>query len=230
MASSVENIIKMIRILQNESCVSGQELAFRLGVSVKTIQKYKMDLEKMHIFIETKKGRYGGYYLDSAVLELHSALSDEEAKALIDAKMYLERDRNFKQTLAYHGAVDKVLQNERMANVIKNKGSISKLNHAGFRGGFERIKLEKLQVAIRDQKIIFIEFQSDNLGMEDALVHPYGLIQLDGRFILIAFSESSGDVQLFHVESIRHLANTRHQFVPPETIEAIWVLATNAKK
>lgn len=230
MASSVENIIKMIRILQNESCVSGQELAFRLGVSVKTIQKYKMDLEKMHIFIETKKGRYGGYYLDSAVLELHSALTEEELKALIDARPYLERDRNFKQALAYHSAVDKVIQNERMANVIKNKGSIAKLNNAGFRGGFERIKLEKLQVAIRDQKIVFIEFQSDNLGMEDALVHPYGLIQLDGRFILVAFSESSGDIQLYHIESIRHLASTRHQFVPPDTIEAIWVRASNAKK
>ena len=64
MASTVENIIKMIRILQNEACVSGQELAYRLGVSVKTIQKYKQDLDQMHIFVETKKGRYGGYYLD----------------------------------------------------------------------------------------------------------------------------------------------------------------------
>lgn len=229
-ASSVENIIKMIRILQNEACVSGQDLAFRLGVSVKTIQKYKQDLEKMHIFIETKKGRYGGYYLDNAVLELHSALTDEESKALVEARGHLERDRSYRQTIAYHSAVDKVIQNERMAHTIKNKSSISKISNTGFRGGFERIKLEKLQAAVREQKIVFIEFESENLGMEDALVHPYGLLQLDGRIVLIAFSEAAGDIQLFHVKDIRHLATTRHQFVPPETIEAVWVDSLLTKK
>ncbi len=225
MASSVENIIKMIRILQNEACVSGQELAYRLGVSVKTIQKYKQDLEQMHIFIETKKGRYGGYYIDQAVLELHSALSEGELRGLIEAKAYLMKDRHFLLKQEMISAIDKVLQNERLAAAVKNKNSIAKLDNASFRGGFERIKLEKIQAAIKDGRIIYIEFESEQTGRVDCLVHPYGLIQLDGKFMLLAFCEIIGSVRLFQVECIRHLAVTQHLFVPPETIEAIWAVS-----
>lgn len=229
MASAVENIIKMIRILQNESCVSGQDLAYRLGVSVKTIQKYKQDLDQMHIYIETKKGRYGGYYIDHSILELHASLSDEELSALIDAKNYLELDKKFPKTQELMGAVDKVLQNERMANSAKNKASINKLSGPGYRGGFERIKLEKLQAAIREEKIVFIEYDDNALENFDSLIHPYSLIQMDGKFALIAFCESRGDVKLFHVELIRHLATTKYQFVPPESVEILWAPSMRLK-
>lgn len=222
MAGAVENIIKMIRILQNESCVSGQELAYRLGVSVKTIQKYKQDLDQMHIFIETKKGRYGGYYLDESILELHASLSDEELSALMDAKKHLETDRNFKNTQQLMGAVDKIIQNERMVTSAKSKSSIKKLSTPGFRGGFERIKLEKLQWAIKEEKIVYIEYDDSVLENTDSLIHPYSLMQMDGKFILIAFCESLGDVKLFHVELIRHLATTKYQFVPPDSVEILW--------
>lgn len=228
MASSVENIIKMIRILQNESCVSGQELAYRLGVSVKTIQKYKQDLDQMHIFIETKKGRYGGYYIDQTVLELHSALSEVELKGPIEAKQHLMEDRHFRFKTEAVGAIDKVLQNERLAAAVKNKNSIAKLDNASFRGGFERIKLEKIQAAIKESAIIYIEFESDQTGRVDCLVHPYGLIQFDGKFILLAFCEIIGAIRLFQVECIRHLAVTKHQFVPPETVESLWAKAVKS--
>lgn len=222
MASAVENIIKMIRILQNEDCVSGQDLAYRLGVSVKTIQKYKQDLDQMHIFVETKKGRYGGYYLEKSVLEIHAALSDEELESLIGAKSYIGGDRNFPRPLEVMEAIDKVIQNERMAASARKRVYLANRDGKGYSGGFERIKLDKIQGAIRDQRILYIEFECQQTGLTERVVHPYGLIKISGKYMMIAFCELRDELIGFHVEKIRHVAVTKYTFIAPDGVETTW--------
>jgi predicted DNA-binding transcriptional regulator YafY len=222
MASSVENIIKMIRILQNEACVSGQELAFRIGVSVKTIQKYKQDLDQIHIFIETKKGRYGGYYLDKTVLEIHSGLSDAELTALIDSKNYILNDRNFPKSCEVLNAIDKVIQNEKLVTATRRKISLANGGGKGFSGGFERIKLDKIQAAIKDQRMLYMEYSDYQTGITECVIHPYGLINIAGKYLIIAYCEQRDEILGFNVDKIRHVALTQYHFVPPQGNEANW--------
>lgn len=222
MASTVENIIKMIRILQNEDFVSGQDLAYRLGVSVKTIQKYKQDLDQMHIFIETKKGRYGGYYLDRSVLEIHSALSDEELRALVRAKTYIQNDLNFPRPLEVISAIDKVIQNERQVASARKKVNLANHVGKGYSGGFERIKLDKLQAAIQDQRMVYIEYESQPLDITERIIHPYGMVCISGQYMVIAFCELRDAVISFNVEKIRHVALTQYQYTPPKDNGVQW--------
>lgn len=230
MASTVENIIKMIRILQNEECVSGQELAYRLGVSIKTIQKYKQDMDQMHIFVETKKGRYGGYYLDKSVLDVYTALNANELEALVQAKAYLKENNHFPQGKEAIQAIDKVIQNHRVVNTIKNKGYLSNQDGLGFSGGFERIKLDKIQGALKDQRSLYIEYDEDSLGLTEQVVHPYALLNVGGKYLMIAFCEINGGITSFNVEKIRHLAVTKYIFVVPEGIEIKWNNQVRLKK
>lgn len=230
LASTVENIIKMIRILQNEECVSGQELAYRLGVSIKTIQKYKQDMDQMHIFVETKKGRYGGYYLDKSVLDIYTALSTNEVEALVQTKMYIKGNKHFLHEKEAVQAIDKVIQNQRVMTTIKNKGYLGNQDGLGFSGGFERIKLDKIQGALKDQRSLYIEYDADSLGLSEQVVHPYGLLNVGGKYLMIAFCEINGEITSFNVEKIRYLAVTKYIFVVPEGIEVKWNTQIRLKK
>ena len=230
MASTVENIIKMIRILQNEECVSGQELAYRLGVSIKTIQKYKQDMDQMHIFVETKKGRYGGYYLEKSILDVYTAFSQSEIEALVQTKVHLKEHQGLAHTKEAIQAIDKVIQNQRVLAAVKNRAYLSNQDGLGFSGGFERIKLDKIQGALKDQRSLYIEYDTDSLGLTEQVVHPYGLMKVSGKYLMIAFCELSGGITSFNVEKIRHLAVTKYIFVVPEGIEIKWNTQIKLKK
>lgn len=55
----------MLKLLQGGKKYSIKELAEILEVTPRQVRKYKNDFEKAGIYIETVKGRFGGYYYDS---------------------------------------------------------------------------------------------------------------------------------------------------------------------
>lgn len=61
--SRVKNAIKLLNNLSTAEYVSLQELSDDLGISKKSIQRLRRDLEDANYTIETKKGPQGGYKL-----------------------------------------------------------------------------------------------------------------------------------------------------------------------
>lgn len=65
--SKLSNTIMMLRLLQNGKKYSIKELASTIEVSERMIREYKNELECAGIFIESIRGRYGGYYLNQDI-------------------------------------------------------------------------------------------------------------------------------------------------------------------
>lgn len=57
----VNNVLAMLKILENGQKYTVQDLANRLEVSKRMVKIYKSELEKAGIYIETIYGPYGGY-------------------------------------------------------------------------------------------------------------------------------------------------------------------------
>lgn len=57
----VSNVLTMLRLLESGKKYSIYELAERLEVTPRMISIYKEELEKSGIYIDTIRGRYGGY-------------------------------------------------------------------------------------------------------------------------------------------------------------------------
>lgn len=57
----IGNALLMLRILENGSKYSVKELADKLEISPRMIKTYKVELEKSGIYIDTIRGKYGGY-------------------------------------------------------------------------------------------------------------------------------------------------------------------------
>ncbi len=63
--SHVSNVLNMYSILKStRRIVPGEEFARELGVTKRMLYKYKQDLEMCGIYVETKRGIGGGYYLE----------------------------------------------------------------------------------------------------------------------------------------------------------------------
>lgn len=59
--SKVSNTLTMLRLLESGQKYSVGELAERIEVNPRMIKTYKEELEKCGIYIDTIRGRYGGY-------------------------------------------------------------------------------------------------------------------------------------------------------------------------
>lgn len=59
--SKVGNALTMLRLLESGRKYSVKELADRIEVSPRMIKTYKEELEKCGIYIDTIRGKYGGY-------------------------------------------------------------------------------------------------------------------------------------------------------------------------
>lgn len=59
--SKVGNTLTMLRLLENGRKYTVKELAQRIEVKPRMIKSYKEELEKCGIYIDTIRGKYGGY-------------------------------------------------------------------------------------------------------------------------------------------------------------------------
>ena len=96
--SKVGNTLTMLRLLESGRKYSVKELAEKIEVNPRMIKLYKEELEKCGIYIDTIRGRYGGYvyhqkhnynvsfdYLDVDAIEsiLHKLNNQEQQKLSI---------------------------------------------------------------------------------------------------------------------------------------------------
>jgi len=69
--SKISNVISMIELLSTGRKYSINDLSNILEVSPRMIRVYKEELEKANIFIDSIKGKYGGYVLNQGIKIIH---------------------------------------------------------------------------------------------------------------------------------------------------------------
>ena len=112
--SKISNILTMLEYLSSGRKYSIEELAEKLEVSPRMIRVYKDEIEKAGIYVETIRGRYGGYVLNQNI---------NVPKRFITTKTININDKDI------FNLVNKAIKNKRKCFIeyySKNKKSISK--------------------------------------------------------------------------------------------------------
>lgn len=65
--SKVANMLNMINLLSDGKIHSMKEIAKIIEVTPRMIKQYKNELEQAGIYVESKRGIYGGYSLNSVL-------------------------------------------------------------------------------------------------------------------------------------------------------------------
>jgi len=214
---TVENIILMINILQSRDCVSGKELAERLNVSKRTIQKYKIDLEKMNIVVKSNKGKYGGYYIDRSILDFNIPLNQEEYRALEIAGDVLENDNRYHFNEELSHAIEKIgigLQQNTSAQISRDNLLFD--SKPNIYTDLERYKFTKIQSAIQLTHKLDVEYQSLQSGKTERIIHPYTIFACNGFPYVIAYCELRKEVRSFRISRISNIKKQTDNYSVPE--------------
>ncbi len=208
--SKTSNMLNMVQILRDGKIHSIKELAKKLEVSERMIRVYKQELELSGIYIESKKGVLGGYFISSNLNNIDIGLTANDIDLLNTLNDYIINKTNFSRKNDYTNIVSKIydayLKNNNNKNIIKlhtikkSKNNFSK-------------KYKEFRTAIDNKNKIDITYNSVNSGITNRVIHPAELFSYLDDWYVAAFCEKRNEIRLFKLNNILNykILNDKYQ-------------------
>ena len=191
--SKVANMLNMIQILKDGKIHNIKEIAKQIEVSPRMIKQYKNELEQAGIYIESRRGMYGGYMINHELHNIDIGLTYNELKKLDE--------------------VGKKNSNEEIKKIIeKICNSYNKNIRKNNLKKFERIRSDKndlkniyisMRKAINEKKKVYIKYFSNDSGMNDRIIHPAEMFYYLNEWYVAAFCERKNAIRLFKIHDIQ---------------------------
>ena len=191
--SKVANMLNMIQILKDGKIHNMKEIAKQIEVSPRMIKQYKNELEQAGIYIESRRGMYGGYMINHELNNIDIGLTYNELKKLDE--------------------VGKKNSNEEIKKIIeKICNSYNKNIRKNNLKKFERIRSDKndlkniyisMRKAINEKKKVYIKYFSNDSGMNDRIIHPAEMFYYLNEWYVAAFCERKNAIKLFKIHDIQ---------------------------
>ncbi|MFL0194527.1 helix-turn-helix transcriptional regulator [Clostridium sp. WILCCON 0269] len=218
--SKISNLLEMIIILQYKELTTASELSEILKVDKKTIYRYINSLNEADIPVCTKKGRYGGFYIDKSFYMKPANLSEEELKALLMvAKVFTEKvgfiyERDLKS--AVHKIKSLYVNKNTNLNRVDTTGNFSIDSIGNIENLEDKIyKISSSMTKGRSLNINYFSINKNNLTMRK--VDPYDLIFKEGEWHVIGYCHMKDDVENFKLNRIKSLKVSNDIYMRPRT-------------
>ncbi|KOA18211.1 HTH domain protein [Clostridium homopropionicum DSM 5847] len=216
--SKFSHLLELLLMLQYKEFSTAAELADILEVDKKTIYRYIENLQLSNIPVESKKGRYGGFYINKDFYIKYPKLEMEEMQALLLASKILSKENGFFYSDELKKAIVKIKGcslNEDDSLFDFKENVAFEMRKAGNLENFNDI-ISKINYSMSRGKVISIKYFSMNRNSEvEIKLNPYTIFCKNGIWYLIAYCHSTNRERIFDVCRIKQLKITNDIFIKP---------------
>ncbi len=201
--SQIGNALKMYFMLQTKGKMKSREIAGLLETDERTVRRYRGDLEQAGIYIESEKGKHGGYKLlnDNFLLGLN--LTENEYLSLLLAEKHLKDIKHItSKDITLITEKVNVLNKNRNLPIDEINNHISKATLPNTDRESERKRLLDIHTAILTGKKLRINYTSLSSGTFNRFVHPYATFQYRGDMYFVGFCEKKKRILDFKMSRI----------------------------
>ena len=193
--------IKMLEMLNTRRTYKISELADMLETNSRNIVEYKKELEECGYYINSIKGRYGGYKLDENYVIPALKLLPDEKDSIIEAFNFSMTKKDFLKKKSFTSAIGKISSSIQLPEI---KTNILSIDHYQLTMAEEdiRVRYEFIEKAIKTKHVIEIEYQSIKNGYKTHELHPYKLFIYNNSWFFLAWNPEVGDVWYFKLNRI----------------------------
>ena len=229
MYDPVMRVLTVLEILQARERVTGAELARRMEVSRRTVQRYVARLQDLGIPVESRPGVGGAYRLRPGFRLPPLMVTDEEAFALalgLRALRHLGLDALAPATEGASAKLARVLPDsvrERVGDV----GESVTLEAGPWTVPTDASLVAALAAAIRARRRVTFRYRSHQGTDSEREVAPYGLVHLDGRWYLVGHCSLRRALRTFRLDRVGEVALQPATFERPESFDARQYLMTS---
>ena len=227
MYDPIMRVFTVLEILQGRDRVTGAELARKLKVDLRTVQRYIVRLKDLGIPVHSSPGVGGAYRLRPGFRLPPLLLTNEEAFALSLGLQALRQVGLAAFAPATEGALAKLgrVLPEALRESLRTVEDVVSIEPGPWVAPTSVQSLIGAASAIRTGHRIRFRYQSHNETTSHREIEPFGLVHTDGRWYLIGHCLARQALRTFRLDRATHLEICPSTFHPPSGFDARRYLA-----
>jgi len=223
MYDPIMRVLTVLEILQARERVSGAELAERLEVDIRTVQRYIVRLQDLSIPVESVRGVGGFYRLRPGFRLPPLMFTDEEAFALslgLSALRELGLHAFAPAAESASAKLRRVLP-DALRESIQTVQDVVAVEPGPWVISTSAEALIRVASAIRMCRRVTFDYRSHSKVDSRRRLEPYGVIHTDGRWYLIGLCLTRRDLRTFRLDRVSDLAiEETETFTRPSAFDA----------
>lgn len=211
-------VLTVLELLQTHGRLSGQELASKMEVSLRTVQRYVARLQDLGIPVASVRGPGGFYRLEPGFRLPPLMFGTEEAFALtlgLDALKHLGLGELAPAAAGVQAKLARVLPASVRERVEALRAALE-LSEPRWTVETAPGILMDLASAVHLRQRTRLEYAKPDGETSVRVVEPLGIVQQDGRWFLAANCLLRRDLRRFRVDRVRSAQLSQETFTPPE--------------
>ena len=207
MYDPIMRVLTVLEILQAREHVSGAELAERLEVSPRTVQRYIARLQDLCIPVESTRGVGGFYRLKPGFRLPPLMFTDEEAFALTLGLRALRHLGLSAFAPAAEGSAAKLgrVLPEPLRDSVRTVEEVVALEPVPWVISTSAESLMSVSAAIRARRRVAFDYQSHGGTGSHRQLEPYGVVHTDGRWYVVGRCLLRQALRTFRLDRVSRL-------------------------
>ncbi|MEU6972952.1 YafY family protein [Kitasatospora aureofaciens] len=218
MANTSTRTLRLLSLLQTHRYWPGEELADRLGVSVRTLRRDIDRLRELGYPVEAQRGVDGGYQLAAGAALPPLVIDDEEAVALavgLQAAAESPVEGVAEASVRVLAKVVQVMPARLRRRVEALRAVTVPVDWGASAGsGVDPDALTAVALACRDSERLRFSYTAATAKRSDRRVEPHRLVCLGRRWYLVAYDLDRGDWRTFRLDRLTAAEGTGARFAP----------------
>jgi len=222
MYDPIMRVLTVLELLQARDHVTGAELAERLEVDLRTVQRYIVRLKDLKIPVESSRGVGGAYRLRPGYRLPPLLLTNEEAFALSLGLHSLRQVGLSAFAPATEGALEKLgrVLPKALRESIGTVQDVIAIEPGPWVVTTPVEHLIRAASAIRIGRRIRFDYKAHDGAATRRQIEPYGLMHTDGRWYLIVYCLSRKALRTFRLDRVSKLEIGVGSFRRPANFDA----------
>jgi predicted DNA-binding transcriptional regulator YafY len=222
MYDPIMRVLTVLEVLQARDFVTGAELAERLEVDLRTVQRYMVRLKDLSIPVESSRGVGGAYRLKPGYRLPPLLLTNEEAFALSLGLRSLRQLGLSAFAPATEGALQKLgrVLPEALRESIRTVEDVVAIEPGPWVVSTSVEFLIRAASAIRTGRRVRFAYQSHGGEQSRRQIEPYAVMHTDGRWYLIGYCLMRKALRTFRLDRVSKLEIGTGRFRRPAGFDA----------
>ena len=227
MYDPILRVLTVLEILQARDHVTGAELAERLEVNLRTVQRYIVRLKDLKIPVESSRGLGGAYRLRPGYRVPPLLLTNEEAFALSLGLRALRQVGLAAFAPATEGALRKLgrVLPEALRESLRTVEDVVAIEPGPWVASTSMECLMRAATAIRSGRRVRFRYQTHGGPVSRRQVEPWAALHTDGRWYLIGYCLTRKAPRTFRLDRVTELELCAARFRRPTDFDARRYLA-----
>jgi predicted DNA-binding transcriptional regulator YafY len=216
-------VLAVLELMQAHETVSSSQLAKKLEVSPRSVQRYILRLQDMGIPIEGKRGVGGHYRLKAGHRIPPLMFSSEEALTLVlglHALQHLGLNALAPMTATLKAKLHRVMPPATREQTQSLEQAVQ-IGASPWVVGTDFAQLQLLLQAVRQHRVVRFAYTDYQKKTSTRTVQPSHAIHLDGRWYAVAWCQLRRATRVFRLDRLQDLILLETTFTPPTPFDAL---------